>query len=95
MIRCGKCSKNRHPTDSCPTLYEEGSSEQVNVVGGFQGQNGFQRKYDPFSNTYNRRWRDHPNFSYGGNQQAVGPNVSVNRPFGFFQTRQQQAYQPK
>ena len=74
VMRCGICSKNGHPTDSCSTLYEEGKNEQVNVVGGFQGQNGFQRKYDPFSNTYNPGWRNHPNFSYGGNQQAIGPN---------------------
>ena len=53
VMRCGICSKNSHPTDSCPTLYEEGSNEKVNVMRGFQGQNGFQRKYDPFSNTYN------------------------------------------
>ena len=53
VTRCGICSKNGHPTDSYPTLYEEGSSEQVNVVEGFQGQNGFQRKYNPFFNTYN------------------------------------------
>ena len=51
VMRCGICSKNGHPTDSCPTLYKESNNEQVNVVEGFQGQNGFQRKYDLFSNT--------------------------------------------
>ena len=95
VMRCGIYSKNDHLTDLCPTFYEEGSNEQVNVVGGFQGQNGFPRKYDPFSNTYNPGWRDHPNFGYGGNQQAVGPNASVNHPPGFFQLRQQQTYQPQ
>ena len=91
VMRRGICSKNEHPTDSCLTLYEEGNSEQVNAVGGFQDQNGFQRKYDPLSDTYNMGWRDHPNFSYGGNQQAVEPNATVNHPPGFFQPRQQQA----
>ena len=66
VMRCGICSKNGHPTYSCPTPYEEGNSEKVNAIGGFQGQLGFQRKYDPFSNIYNPGWRDHPNFSYGG-----------------------------
>ena len=84
VMRFGICSKNGHPTDSCPTLYEEGSGEQLNVVGGFQGQNGFQRQYDPFSNMYNPGWRDHLNFSYGGNQQEVEPNASVNYPPRFF-----------
>ncbi|GJW62742.1 uncharacterized protein Tco_0112077, partial [Tanacetum coccineum] len=59
---CGICSVVGHPTDMCPTL-QDSSPEQMNVVGGFPGPP--QRKYDPFSNTYNPGWRDHPNFSYG------------------------------
>ena len=35
VIRCGICSKNGHPTDSCPTLYEDGSCDQDNAMGGF------------------------------------------------------------
>lgn len=65
--KCGLCSIVGHPTDMCPSL-QEGSFEQANVVAGFQGQHGFQRKYDPFYNTYNPEWRDHPNFSYSRNQ---------------------------
>ena len=78
VIRCGIYSKNGHPTDSCPKLYEDSGSEQLNAPG-------FQRKYDPFSNTYNQGWRDHPNFSYAGNQQAMWLNTNLNRPPGFFQ----------
>ena len=52
-VKCGICSTNGHSTDACPSLHEDGSYEQANTVGGFQGQQGFQRKYDPFSNTYN------------------------------------------
>ena len=63
-----------HPTNACPVLQEE----QVNTVGGFPGQ---PRRYDPYSNTYNPGWRDHPNMSYG------------NRQVGFQQN--QQNYQPK
>ena len=95
VMRCDICLKNGHPTDSCPTLYEESNNEQVNAIGGFQGENGFQRKYDPFSNTNNPGWKNHLNFSYGGSQQVVGPNLSVNHPPGFFQRRQQQSYQPQ
>ena len=54
---CGICANN-HPTDLCPSLQEE--DQQVNADGGFNGQ----RRYDPYSNTYNPGWRDHPNFSY-------------------------------
>ena len=78
-----------------PNLNEDGSCEQVIEVGGFKGQQGFQRKYDPFSSTYNRGWRDHPNFSYSGNQKLAVPNMNLTRPPGFFQPRAQQAYQPQ
>ena len=36
------------------------------MAGGFPGQP--QRKYDPYSSTYNPGWRDHPNLSYGNPQ---------------------------
>ncbi|GJW59369.1 DNA-directed DNA polymerase [Tanacetum coccineum] len=59
---CGICFVVGHHTHMCPTL-QDGSPEQMNVVGGFPGPS--QRKYDPFFNTYNLGWRDHLNFSYG------------------------------
>lgn len=59
---CGICSVEGHPTDMCPTLQEE-PIEQVNMAGGFPRPP--QRKYDPYSSTYNPGWRDHPNLSYG------------------------------
>jgi hypothetical protein len=58
----GICLVVGHPTNTCPTLQEE-PTEQMNEVGGFPGQP--QRKYDPYSSTYNPGWRDHPNLSYG------------------------------
>lgn len=59
---CAICSIEDHPIDMCPTLQKE-PIEQVNVAGDFPRQP--QRKYDPYSSTYNPRWRDHPNLSYG------------------------------
>ncbi|KMS94776.1 hypothetical protein BVRB_015390 [Beta vulgaris subsp. vulgaris] len=44
--------------------------------GGFSGQP--QRKYDPFSPTYNEGWRDHPNLRYGPRPQFAQANP---RPF--------------
>ena len=44
------CAVVGHPTDMCPTIQEE-SYEQVHAVGGFPDQP--QRRYDPYSNTYN------------------------------------------
>ena len=81
---CGICSTQGHMTDMCPTLQED-YSENVNAIGGFPGQP--QRKYDPFSNTYNPGWRDHPNFSYGN---QGGRNFNFQQ--GNLSTSQ---YQPK
>ena len=70
----------------CPTLQDE---EHLNAIQGHQGQQ-YQRKYDPFSTTYNHGWRDHPNLSYGSrpnNYQQYGYQlrqpVSVPPPQGF------------
>ncbi|XP_016681275.1 uncharacterized protein [Gossypium hirsutum] len=54
---CGICTTSEHPT--------ENSTVHVNVVEGFPGPP--QRCYDPFSNTYNLGWKDHPNLNYGAN----------------------------
>ncbi|KAH9703688.1 hypothetical protein KPL70_011180 [Citrus sinensis] len=59
---CGICYNMGHSTDMCPTLQEE-PAEQANAVGGFPGMP--QRRYDPYAQTYNPGWKDHPNFSYG------------------------------
>ncbi|KAL0298879.1 UNVERIFIED_CONTAM: hypothetical protein Sradi_6547700 [Sesamum radiatum] len=60
---CGICTSPEYVTDMCPTLQTQ-PAEHANAIGGFSGQQ--QRRYDPFSNTYNSRWKDHhPNLSYG------------------------------
>ena len=74
-MACGICSVVGHPTDMCPTLQEE-PIEQVNAASGFPGQS--QRKYYPYSSTYNLGWRDHPNLSYGNPQ--VNQPMTQNRP---------------
>ena len=48
----------------------------MNAAGGFPRQP--QRKYDPYLSTYNPRWRDHPNLSYGNPQ--VNQPTTQNRP---------------
>ncbi|XP_073290995.1 uncharacterized protein [Primulina huaijiensis] len=48
---------------------QEDPTQQVNAIGGFPGQP--QHRYDPYSNSYNPGWKDHPNFSnmnQGGQQ---------------------------
>ena len=65
---CGVCSMQGHPSETCPQLIENGGWESANAIG-FQGQN--QTKYDPYSNTYNPGWRDHPNFKWRDPQQSA------------------------
>ena len=63
---CGVCSMQRHQSETCPQLIENGGWENANAVG-FQGQN--QPKYDPYANTYNPGWRDHLNMRWREPQQ--------------------------
>ncbi|KAK4383928.1 hypothetical protein Sango_3107300 [Sesamum angolense] len=63
---CGICTSPTHVTDMCPTL-QETPTGHADAIGGFSGQQ--QRRYDPFSNTYNPGWKDHPNLSYGAQSQ--------------------------
>ncbi|KAL4352618.1 hypothetical protein GQ457_06G006820 [Hibiscus cannabinus] len=52
---CGICTMTDHPTDYCPYL-------QVYGVGNYSEPP--QMPYDPYGDTYNSGWQDHPNFSY-------------------------------
>ncbi|KAK8991104.1 hypothetical protein V6N11_062128 [Hibiscus sabdariffa] len=54
---CGICTMTDHPTDSCLSLQDE----SVNTLGNFPGPP--QRPYNPYSNSYNPGWHDHPNLS--------------------------------
>ena len=60
----GICCLEGHPTDACPTLQEG------NVNALYSNQN--QRRYDPYSNTYNEGWRDHRNLRYGPKPNPPG-----------------------
>ncbi|CAN6566247.1 unnamed protein product [Malus baccata var. baccata] len=91
---CGVCSKMGHATDMCPSLMDQGGLEQANALGGFQGQQ--RQKYDPYSNNYNARWRDHPHLKWNNqdNGQQSVPN-NYNRPPGFFQARPHAPFHPQ
>ncbi|KAK9043149.1 hypothetical protein V6N11_071498 [Hibiscus sabdariffa] len=63
---CGICTMFGHPTDCCPMLQED-ATPQVNAVENVPGPS--QRPFNPYGNTYNPGWKDHPNFSYAQNQR--------------------------
>ncbi|KAM1636645.1 hypothetical protein ACFX1X_014788 [Malus domestica] len=79
---CGVCSMQGHPTDKCPQLIENGGWETLNAVGFGQQ---YQQMNDPFSNTYNPGWRDHPNFKWRESQQGQQQSTFRQQPPGFYQ----------
>ncbi|KAM2900705.1 hypothetical protein FF1_006783 [Malus domestica] len=78
---CGVCSIQGHASKKCPQLIENGGWESANAIG-FQSQN--QPRHDPYSNTYNPGWRDHPNFKWREPQQAQPQGGFRQQPPGFY-----------
>ncbi|KAM5584773.1 hypothetical protein ABKV19_004234 [Rosa sericea] len=87
VMACGVCSMQGHVSDQCPQLMENGGHEGVNAIGF---QQGYQRpRNDPYSNTYNPGWRDHPNFRWKDNENVQSaPQGFQPRPQGFYQKPQ-------
>ena len=53
----------------------DGCQEQDNFVGNqFPGR----QANNPYSNTYNPGWRNHPNFSWSNNNNVVAPSFPNN-----------------
>ncbi|XP_045802421.1 uncharacterized protein LOC123896006 [Trifolium pratense] len=59
-LKCDFCGQG-HANGEC---FPEGS-EEAKYLANFKRSNP---NHDPYSNTYNPGWRDHPNFGWGGNQ---------------------------
>ncbi|XP_026383476.1 uncharacterized protein LOC113278974 [Papaver somniferum] len=59
----------------------EGDMEHANAM--FQNQQ--RPRYDPYSNTYNPGWRDHPNFSYTNKQGTTNPTFNQQGGYQFMQ----------
>ncbi|CAN6583794.1 unnamed protein product [Malus baccata var. baccata] len=80
-IVCGVCSIQGHVSEKCPQLIENGGWENAHAIG-FQGQN--QPRNDPYSNTSNPGWRDHPNFKWREPQQPQNQGGFRQQPPGLF-----------
>jgi len=61
-----------YATDACPTL------QKVDVNAMFSNQG--QRKYEPYSNTYNEGWRDCLNLRYGPRNNPLGFDEPSRQP---------------
>ncbi|KAM2710253.1 hypothetical protein EV2_047833 [Malus domestica] len=82
VASCGVCSMQNHHTDKCPQLIENGGWETLNAVGY---GNQYQSRGDPFPNTYNPGWRDHPNFNWRDPQQGQQQSGFRQQPQDFYQ----------
>ena len=62
-VVCDHCARN-HSSVNCQmgNPFAQLSYGQANYVSNFQCQN------NPYSNTYNPGWKNHPNFSWSNNQ---------------------------
>ena len=58
---CFICQSIEHPGEQCLTVptMREMLAEQANVVGQFKPSTK-----DPYGNTYNSNWSNHPNLSW-------------------------------
>ena len=65
-VTCNICRLEGHISDACPNF------QGGNVIAMFSNQG--QSKYEPYSNTYNEGWRDHPNLRYGPRPNPPGFN---------------------
>ncbi|CAN6583449.1 unnamed protein product [Malus baccata var. baccata] len=72
----------RTPYGQVPTIDWERRVGDLNAVGFGQQ---YQQRSDPFSNTYNPGWRDHPNFKWREPQQGQQQSAFRQQPPGFYQ----------
>ena len=79
-IVCHICETNDHSTNDCPTLpsFKECLHEQANVLNTFKKPNP-----NPYSQTYNPGWRNHPNFSWRNDNhlQSSQPHFQAHQNF--------------
>ncbi|KAK8510799.1 hypothetical protein V6N12_009641 [Hibiscus sabdariffa] len=75
-LSCVHCKGNHNATD-CPVMHE-----QASYLGNFN-----RNLNNPYSNTYNPGWRQHPNFSWnnqsGTNASSSSRQQNMNAPPGF------------
>ena len=67
-VVCDHCTRNHSSVD-----YQKGNPFAQSSYGQANYVSNFQRQNNPYSNTYNPGWRNHPNFSWSNNQGLAKP----------------------
>ncbi|VFQ86442.1 unnamed protein product [Cuscuta campestris] len=85
---CSVCSLEGHTSEVCPSFQNQMFSAPAFHSENFQNckvkaafNNQGQRRYDPYSNSYNEGWRDHPNLRYGPRPSHPGFQSTNNNNF--------------
>ncbi|GAV71571.1 hypothetical protein CFOL_v3_15061 [Cephalotus follicularis] len=75
---CTLCASPTHYMSDCPLAvhYPDFIQEQAQAIQGFQRPGN-----DPYSNTYNTGWRNHPNFSWKQSNTSQNPPYRQDIPF--------------
>ena len=69
---CAICIGGDHLAINCNWgKSTEGDAEQVNVLN-----NNYRLQNNPYSNSYNPGWKNHPNFSWRNNQDNQSQNLN-------------------
>ncbi|XP_042441364.1 uncharacterized protein LOC122026702 [Zingiber officinale] len=87
---CDTCGSTNHAQDTCPFGPIQAQMNQLEKCDAIANYN--QRQNNPYSNTYNPGWRNHPNFSYR-NKQDQGPTHQSHQPGQQGYQSRQQTYQ--
>ncbi|KAJ9538246.1 hypothetical protein OSB04_030979 [Centaurea solstitialis] len=69
-----------------------GEPQQTEQVQFLQNKN--RPRNDPFSDTYNEGWRNHPNLSYGGQRETMGQQQAGNRSNFSSSSQSNNVYRP-
>ncbi|KAL5549319.1 hypothetical protein UlMin_004550 [Ulmus minor] len=73
---CFMCNGLDHTPRECPTYFEiKEIKDECNALGI-----PFRKTYDPYSNTFNPGWKNHPNFSWRSNAQPSPQTNTQWRP---------------
>ena len=87
---CGVCAVVGHSTMDCSLMpaFENMKEEQANVLNQYR-----RSENDPYSNTYNPGWRNHPNFNWKERNLTNANGSSSYSPYQRIGNQAQQSYQ--
>ncbi|XP_021775487.1 uncharacterized protein LOC110739328 [Chenopodium quinoa] len=95
---CQLCHVQGHVAPDCPQISQNAEEMSIEQANAFYSSSP-KRPYDPYSNTYNKGWKHHPNFSYKNSQAQQNPPPppqpnTYNQPPPGFQQKPPNAQQP-